>query len=457
MTKETYITAIIIALLAGLCVGLSGCSIEQVGQQRQIAKLDETALKSLRNANQIIADTYKVEKASFIKEAKDENSIKVEVGDKNATEFKPEMRISRWEDEVSMKIGIPDKTKLVAEPKLGSDSVGELAINEEKIEYKEPDIEYHYYDIEPNEEHPEGAFEYEVVLKDKPLTNILEMTIETAGLDFFYQPKLTQAEKDEGAKRPENVVGSYAVYHSSKRDNIIGQTNYETGKAFHIYRPKIIDANGDWVWGELNIDLKKKELTVTVPQKFLDTKAYPIIVDPTFGYTSMGGSYIAIGAEYPERNYLRGTTYTLTEGATISGISVYSDSGGTFDLKLAIYQEDGSGSNSHDLELSGENTDATSGDAGPWSVSITGSLLADDYILSAVAGNVSSGNVDIYYDSTGSQNYYNSNGFGGYTLPNPWNLTEAGTGRNYSIYATYTASAAPATTAPTGQSELWFK
>src|SRR3989339_1084063 len=84
--------------------------------------------------------------------------------------------------------------------------------------------------------------------------------------------------------RPENVVGSYAVYHKTKRNHKQGEENYRTGKVAHIYRPKIIDANGDWVWGEMRIH--GNQLVVSVPQDFLDNGVYPITVDPAIGYTS---------------------------------------------------------------------------------------------------------------------------------------------------------------------------
>ena len=78
--------------------------------------------------------------------------------------------------------------------------------------------------------------------------------IKSKGLDFFYQPPLTQKEIDEGAFRPENVVGSYAVYASEQKTNYVGGKLYRTGKVGHIFRPKIIDSAGTEVWGKLNID-----------------------------------------------------------------------------------------------------------------------------------------------------------------------------------------------------------
>ena len=58
---------------------------------------------------------------------------------------------------------------------------------------------------------------------------------------------------DDGEDRPENVIGSYAIYHKTKVNYCTncGTLNYATGKFGHFYRPKIIDKDGNWVWGIL--------------------------------------------------------------------------------------------------------------------------------------------------------------------------------------------------------------
>ena len=154
----------------------------------------------------------------------------------------------------------------------------------------------------------------DILLKVKPSTNVFNFDI--AGyqdLDFFYQPPLNQERQtpdvvsctetecfDRDGKvivsRPEDVVGSYAVYHKYKKDHVVGEVNYGTGKLFHIYRPKIIDASGREVWAKLSFSNGK--LGVTVPQNFIDTATYPVRVDPTFGYTSIGASSQFGGAIY---------------------------------------------------------------------------------------------------------------------------------------------------------------
>lgn len=197
-----------------------------------------------------------------------------------------------------------------------------------KMEYKSGNVTAF---IEPKEG-TENEFDIDFTLDSKPDTNVFTYKIEGAGeFDFFYQPALTQQEIDEGAERPENVEGSYAVYHKTKADHRIGQTNYATGKAFHIFRPKAIDANGAEVWAELSY--ADGVLGVTVPQKFLDDAAYPVKVDPTFGYTTQGGSTRTRTA-----NGMNGTRFTssadITEADSISLYAAFESSAGN--VKMTI-------------------------------------------------------------------------------------------------------------------------
>src|SRR3990167_6964730 len=203
--------------------------------------------------------------------------IQVWVGDDKQPDFKPQYKVRRW-GEVDFSIRAEEHSLATVE------MVGE------KIVYKHPKFDVEMFD-EPGAGE-DGGFEFQWKLYGVPDSNVLKATIVTDGLNFFFQPPLTQQEIDEGASRPENVVGSYAVYHATKGGmNDIAGMEYKVGKAFHIYRPKVTDANGAEIWGELNIDEQNGLLTVTVDQNFLDNAVYPVIVDPTLGYTSIGGSW----------------------------------------------------------------------------------------------------------------------------------------------------------------------
>jgi len=112
------------------------------------------------------------------------------------------------------------------------------------------------------------------------------------GVNFYYQGELTPEDIAAGAYRPDDVVGSYAVYadksghYVDSRGNTL--VNYGTGKLAHIYRPKILDVNSAEVWGVLSI--VGKEMSVTIPGDFLDTAVFPVTLDPDLGYSSIGAS-----------------------------------------------------------------------------------------------------------------------------------------------------------------------
>lgn len=202
----------------------------------------------------------------------------------------PEAKLKKWGDECFIKVRYPD-----------FHPVSPIQ-HEGKLKWKNTDKEVHLYPLEPREfienrrtvrQLEQGGFEFEVILKKKPKTNKIVLNIETKGLKFYYQPELTQEEKDDGCRRPENVVGSYAVYHESKAGNYeaLGGKNYKAGKFGMIYRPKITDAEGNWAWESQVIDVENGKITITIPQDFLDNAVYPISSKGTkFGWSTLGQS-----------------------------------------------------------------------------------------------------------------------------------------------------------------------
>ena len=63
-------------------------------------------------------------------------------------------------------------------------------------------------------------------------------------------------------------------------------TSEGTGKLCHIHRPEIIDARGRRCWGDLSV--VGNCLCITIPEDWLSKAAYPVIVDPTIGTTTVG-------------------------------------------------------------------------------------------------------------------------------------------------------------------------
>jgi hypothetical protein len=258
----------------------------------------ETTIPQSDKISKEISQKYGIVDNALVLNAKNNvaDRIEVEVGDRTTpNNFLPQVKIKRWDDEVNVSYQLIENEK----------EIPQIEFDKEKIIWSKGKIESHFYDLPISEEHPEGGYELEVVLKEKPASNIIEFSLADKGVDYFYQSPLNQEplppngisatetdiyDKDGKSitHRPENVVGSYAVYASENKANYVGGKEYKTGKVGHIYRPKIFDAEGTEVWGKLHIE--NGILSVTIPQDFLDKAVYPVIVDPTFGYETLGGS-----------------------------------------------------------------------------------------------------------------------------------------------------------------------
>ena len=379
-------------------------------------------------------DTYK-------NEPKDE--INVEIGDSKQTEFYPQIKLMRWTNETNFSVRLKDTEYEKAT----------ITTDKDKIIWDKDNIKIEFFDYAEGE----GGHKMIWFLKEKPLTNKVEFSLQSKGLDFFRQPPLTEEYQNgyseefqkeivvtetqvkdlDGnvlAERPENVVGSYAVYHQTKGGmNDINGKEYKTGKAFHIYRPHIIDANGAETWGNLHIE--NGIYSVEIPQEFLDKAIYPIKSNDEFGYHSDGGAVLACSANTAHGSYLNPVA---SANGSVNSIFTrgYADTGKTT-LRLKGFITNSS------LEILangvGGIVDPPEG-AGSitWNESVYSSkpsvVKDSSYYVWVVKG------VTFYYEQsydTGSGTnsaYENDNN---YTTPtNPSSVTTSTS--KYSIYATYT-------------------
>jgi len=319
--------------------------------------------------------------------------------------YAPEVKLSRW-DEVSLTI-----------KPLSSNAT--ISFEGDKIKFSETKKDYYFYEVE-------NGFEYDLTLKEKPETNIIQLQIQSEGLEFFYQPELTTEEVARGDIRPNNVVGSYAVYASEPKKNIVGGKLYRSGKVGHIYRPRIEDAVGNWVWGKLKIE--NGILSVEIQQEFLDKSVYPLkhTTGTTFGYTTIGGTEAG-----GDPNYLTGSHFTATAG-TIASISYYGYRATTAcNIQMGMYN--------HSTDaLAGYTGSVSSGTAANWitaNIVSGGSVSATTYKLVFNADNT---NPKLFYDSATSIVYQKSGqNFGTWNDPvSSW--TSWINPGIMSIYATYT-------------------
>ena len=365
---------------------------------------------------------YSFQNNAFTKTVKDApaDRLEVEIGDsKQPDTFYPQVKIQRWSNEVNCSIRL-----------LHNETNPKITVEGEKIIWAGKKIEAHFYDLGISKEHPEGARELEIILKEKPASNKLEFTLNTKGLDFFYQPELTKEEKDKGSFRPENVVGSYAVYASENKINYVGGKLYRVGKFGHIFRPKITDAEGKWDWEELNIE--NGILTITIPQEFLDKAVYPISSKgTTFGYEGAGATSFSCSADYI---YRTNKAYTGVSGTGVSMTAKVKDSGDRF--KLALYKA------SDSTLVEGTEYGVAEATASSKTVNFDSppTIEAIDYFLVFRVNNA----MVLYSDDTDSGNYKQVKSTWEDEWPSPISWSTGVFDREFSIYCTYEAAAPPA-------------
>jgi len=162
-----------------------------------------------------------------------------------------------------------------------------------------------------------------------------------AGLTFYYQPELTAEDIADGCERPDDIIGSYAAYwdHAGRFLRPEGSeiVNYETGKYCHLKRPLFICADGSTFWGYQTI--ANGVLTVAAPRDVisgLGAAQYPLTLDPTFGYTSVGGT--SFTSNYNYAIYGSGVQFDADGSYTVTEISAYGSQGSSLDVKGGVYE-----------------------------------------------------------------------------------------------------------------------
>ncbi|TRZ52274.1 MAG: DUF2341 domain-containing protein, partial [Dehalococcoidia bacterium] len=265
-----------------------------------------------------------------------------EVGDFSTRDFKPVVKLKRWGDEAYFQLNIPydyvpqqDRKVDMKDGKIewGSAERGSRFYRKESHELTRETMVKGKPVVHTFATSEHGGLKIDIFLKEKPATNVISIPFKSQGLRFMYQAPLTAEQRAQGIIRPEEVEDSYAVYHTSERDG-----EYKTGKAFHLYRPKIIDAKGKTTWAKPYIDERQGVFTITIDKAWLANAAYPIIVDPEFGYKSIGSSAM------PITNIARGSVFTAYP-MTPDRIGAYLENTGASSrkVKCAIYQDSGSG------------------------------------------------------------------------------------------------------------------
>jgi len=348
--------------------------------------------------------------------------VSVEIGDaKDATNFQPQVKTLHWDNESNFSLRLLDDPSTAA-----------IVRTEKAILYTKRDKIIRFY--EQSDAAEDGGFEFEIELLEKPASAEFNFSLQHKGLNFLYQAPLTAAEIVEGVVRPEHVVGSYAVYHSSKAHNSNRGKHYRSGKAFHIYRPWAEDADKKRVWCELTIDAERNQALLKVPQDFLESARYPIIIDPTLGYTTWGGSNVT----RPDNQIIayRLNLVPATNGIVTSMHIGLDGNGSTVNVKGVLFDYV---LNNSTIVSNGVTPAATlPGSAGgsPTVINYVSQPLLVAGAPYAVSG-ISDATTRYYYDSSGGTvGFFDTTN--SYATPQNVGGTETGTTRQITMFATYT-------------------
>ncbi len=373
-------------------------------------------------------NTYILKRDELLREEWD-----TEVGDRrDETRFVPRVKISRWGDGL-FEFGVPS----------GLQGSGDTVTHDrEAIVWERGIYKAKFYDWpdDPDDTQGRGSFEWEFILASIPPRNSFTLDLRKANVEMLYQAALTAQEIADGVIRPERVVGSYAIYHASKRDHEVGKTNYSVGKIGHLYRPKVTDNLGDTIWGEWNTDAQTSgELTLTVDAAWLAAAAYPVTIDPTFGFSDIplttqgsGNGTLAYG------NSNATYQHTASSGDTVTLLSVYCVRAfGTPSGNAAVY--DVSGSDPNNLLVQGTFTPPTStpdwADTAALSTAMVASTVYTVAWLSATNSDWT-----IYFDTGGTNESSRDTADVTFTLNDPWTEDVSANSQRFGMYATYTVS-----------------
>lgn len=194
----------------------------------------------------------------------------------------PKVVLKKWNGEVALGVKYN-----------GLNVSGAVNKDTDVMEWKGAKQEMHAYPLDAKEGMEDGGFEIEIVLNEKPATNVFCYSIESnQNLNWYKQLPLwkewglsaptgtcndtecdTDGDGEMDSFRPINVVNSFAVYYG-KSNHKIGDLNYSTGKAFHRFRVQAVDINGDRIWGDSIYE--NGQVCDIISMDWLETAKYPV-------------------------------------------------------------------------------------------------------------------------------------------------------------------------------------
>ena len=357
------------------------------------------------------------------------------IGDENSGTFKPHARFRRWGDECYWGFAFPTNRNITP------------SFDGSKITWTSPseNIIVNFYEQPESDQQEYGGFEYEIILTKQPAASSITFNIQKNGLIFIKQPPLTQWEIDRGNVRLDNVIGSYAVYHAT-RQPIYSQPGeadlYKTAKVFHIYRPLATDALGNQIWLDIDIDDVAGRCTISCDPTWLNNATYPVTIDPTVGYTSLGQSLDDTGAYAVAVVYAAPSSGDANPGTAYVGGTADS---GTANVKAAAYVYNAAGPwGQTRLAVTAANMALTTTKAFQSTAITWTGITATNYFLMAWSN---SSATNLAYDAGSGTGWYKLVSGLGDTPPDPFfDSQNSGAWNNrLSIYVDYGTSTTPIT------------
>ena len=287
-----------------------------------------------------------------------------------------------------------------------------------------------------------GELEYEIILLRRPPTNRFTLVLDfSPGLEFWWQAPLANVNADGStweitsygrrSERPAWASGSYAVYW--KESNNV----YKTGKFCHFQRPRLTDALGRSTYAALSIDPIAKTLTISVAPAWLAAAAYPVVIDPTIGYTTAGAS-TAGDADYIQANtWSAGTTGDANPGTAF----FYGQSSPSSGNVVVGAYANGSANPGGTAKLAASGEITITAGAAAWfsgAITWTGITSGTSYWITE---NLGGGESFMYEDTGPPSRWYAVRTYDG-TLPATWPASPSKFNRKISMYIEYTAGGA---------------
>jgi len=325
----------------------------------------------------------------------EEKQITIEVGDtKQQGVFHPQFKLGFFDNQVNYSV------RYLAQAQ------GAVSTNGGKVLYSLGDETVELFESD------EG-FEIGIRLDAKPAKNTFDFTLNKKEVALYYQKPLSEYTTEEldslggieNIYQPDNILGSYAIYSQIRPNNTTGH-QFKTGKVGHVYRPYAEDNSGDMVWCDLDYNEQSGIMTVTVPQSFLDSAAYPVFVDPDFGYTTLAGTQLSVNSTVKNNCISESVNHhaaSANEQIDDFTVGTGSNGAGVGDYEVGAYDM-GTGNTPDGATLLGTGSiSVTAGSSKAWRTTSAVNLSltsGNNYAVAMGLTDKSAGNIYLYYDTT---------------------------------------------------------